>query len=472
VELPERGAGVDAAVVAACDEHCDRLDMVLRDADGEEVAADRADDSAPMIEAPAEAARVEVLMTGCSQARCAYGVTLLRSDTPPSGPGASGSGDVVSSFLDMMARDRERGGAVELQRFTGSLAPGASERFAVEGGDPGGTLYLDGACDMGCTDVNLVVYGEDGEEAGADRLDDDVPIVELPAGSYEVEVSMIECSEPECGYGVVASASGEGSSGTFELDGEGSAILVSGLLDMIAAERTATGVVEIHRTDGALAARAIERFQVEGGEPGKVLVFDGVCDESCSDMDLIVYDEEGEEVGADRLDDDVPIVEVPAGRYDVEVRMLECGAPECLYGVVVSTGDEGASDLPVSGGAGTGIALEMMLDMLGNLGGGEGLVEVQRTSGELTAGASERLDVPEEGRSARLFVAGVCDDGCTDLDLVLYDDEGAALTDDRLEDDHPMVDAPSGAASIGVEMVACDDGPCAYSLIVMAPPGE
>ena len=285
---------------------------------------------------------------------------------------------------------------------------------------------------------------------------------------------MLECSAPQCGYGVLVS-SGTGAprtAGPIELKSEASATLVSGLLDIIAAERTATGVVELRRFDGSLPARGIERFHVEGGEPGQVLVLDGVCDESCTDVDLIVFGEDDEEVGADRLDDDVPIVEVPAGSYEVEVRMIGCSAPECLYGVVVFAGEEGASEVPISGEAGTGLAFDMVLDMLRILGEGEGLVEVQRTSGELAAGASERLEVPEEGRNGRLFVGGVCDQGCTDFDLVLYDADGTALTEDRLDDDSPIVDSPEGGASIGVEMVACDDGPCEYSLILMAPPGE
>jgi hypothetical protein len=584
----------------ACDYDCSDLNLVVYDADGEEVGADRLDDDVPIVELPAGSYEAEVSMVACTAPECAWGVVVHSGGSGGSAGSVSGE-ESLTRLLDWLAQEHaENRGGVELYRTIRPLAPGGSERLPFSGGEPGRVLIVDGFCDDACTDMDIVVYGADGEEAGADRMDDDVPIVEVPAGSYDVEVSMAECGAAECLYGLLIVGADEGvgdavesgealvdsqldmagrlfggeafgeaerwrgtlapggtgtvelperasgvnavvvaacdedcdrldlvlrdaagkevaadreddsapiveapaeaatadvlmtgcassecrygvvllrsdvpaSAGTIDLDGETSAILVSGLLDIIVADRTSAGAVEIHRVDGSLPAKGTERFHVEGGEPGQALVLDGVCDASCTDVDLVVYGAGGEEVCADLLDDDVPIVEVPAGSYEVEVRMVGCSAPECLYGVVVFAGVEGASEVPISGEAGTGLALDMVLDILRTMGQGEGLVEVQRTSGELAAGAGERLEVPEAGRNGRLFVAGVCDQGCTDFDLVLYDTEGNALAEDRLDDDNPMVDSPEGGVSIGVEMVACDDGPCEYSLILMAPSGE
>lgn len=75
-------------------------------------------------------------------------------------------------------------------------------------------------------------------------------------------------------------------------------------------------------------------IQVSGGG---VLGFVGVCDESCSDLDLTVFGPNGDELGADLLPDDAPIVRVEnarAGAYRVRVSMASCGAAGgCNFGV-------------------------------------------------------------------------------------------------------------------------------------------
>ena len=40
----------------------------------------------------------------------------------------------------------------------------------------------------------------------------------------------------------------------------------------------------------------------------------GVCDTDCSDLDLVLYDRDGEPVAEDILPDDVPIIEVTVAR--------------------------------------------------------------------------------------------------------------------------------------------------------------
>ena len=64
------------------------------------------------------------------------------------------------------------------------------------------------------------------------------------------------------------------------------------------------------------------------------------CDEDCSDVDMILYDDEGYEIDADLELDDFPIVSAPyEGFFYVEVSMPVC---EFLFGCAVSiTSDEG-----------------------------------------------------------------------------------------------------------------------------------
>ena len=64
----------------------------------------------------------------------------------------------------------------------------------------------------------------------------------------------------------------------------------------------------------------------------------GVCDEDCSDLDLVLYDRAGNIVDSDMAMDDYPIVNVVpsrSGTYTVEVRMATCSIAPCRYGVGV-----------------------------------------------------------------------------------------------------------------------------------------
>ncbi|HEX2201952.1 MAG TPA: hypothetical protein VHG91_01585 [Longimicrobium sp.] len=86
---------------------------------------------------------------------------------------------------------------------------------------------------------------------------------------------------------------------------------------------------------GTLASGAAEEVTLQVAA-GAVLAFVGVCDGSCSDLDLTVFGPDGSMLGSDVLDDDAPIVKVENGRagtYRVRVQMAACGAASCGYGV-------------------------------------------------------------------------------------------------------------------------------------------
>lgn len=61
----------------------------------------------------------------------------------------------------------------------------------------------------------------------------------------------------------------------------------------------------------------------------------GVCDEGCSDLDLVVRDPSGATVGVDRELDANPVIMVPAGaggRFTFQVEMATCSS-DCHWGV-------------------------------------------------------------------------------------------------------------------------------------------
>lgn len=64
----------------------------------------------------------------------------------------------------------------------------------------------------------------------------------------------------------------------------------------------------------------------------------GACDDDCSDLDLILYDENNNEISRDTKTDGVPIVEVNprwSGNFTLRVRMYRCNVNPCHYGVMM-----------------------------------------------------------------------------------------------------------------------------------------
>lgn len=64
----------------------------------------------------------------------------------------------------------------------------------------------------------------------------------------------------------------------------------------------------------------------------------GTCDTDCSDLDLVLFDPDGNQVDSDVQLDDVPIVSVSprrSGTYRVKVIMAKCTAEPCRYGIGV-----------------------------------------------------------------------------------------------------------------------------------------
>ena len=64
----------------------------------------------------------------------------------------------------------------------------------------------------------------------------------------------------------------------------------------------------------------------------------GVCDNDCSDLDMVLYDADGGQVDSDVQTDDVPIVQVTPRetmRYRVKVIMATCKTNPCWYGIGV-----------------------------------------------------------------------------------------------------------------------------------------
>jgi hypothetical protein len=63
-----------------------------------------------------------------------------------------------------------------------------------------------------------------------------------------------------------------------------------------------------------------------------------VCDGDCGDIDLNLYDENGNVIAKDTGNDDYPIVEVSprwTGAFKLKIKMYDCDLEPCKVGVVV-----------------------------------------------------------------------------------------------------------------------------------------
>jgi hypothetical protein len=70
-------------------------------------------------------------------------------------------------------------------------------------------------------------------------------------------------------------------------------------------------------------------------------------------------------------------------------------------------------------------------------------------------------------------IVGVCDRDCADLDLIVYDPQGAAITQDTSTTSQPVVGvqpAYAGAFTVQVQMYNCTVEPCYYAIALYGRP--
>ncbi|HTR20436.1 MAG TPA: hypothetical protein VMH88_06215 [Gemmatimonadales bacterium] len=88
---------------------------------------------------------------------------------------------------------------------------------------------------------------------------------------------------------------------------------------------------------GSLHNSESESFTLEldGGTDYAIV---GVCDNDCDDIDLRLFNDDGDEVDSDTKTDDVPIVVASprkTSKYRIKVIMASCKTSPCWYGIGV-----------------------------------------------------------------------------------------------------------------------------------------
>jgi hypothetical protein len=262
-----------------------------------------------------------------------------------------------------------------------------------------------------------------------------------------------------------------------------------------------------------MGARAQKTVPVDL-EAGRSYRFIGVCDTDCSDLDFRLYDEGGTLVDSDVEDDDVPIVDVTparAGTYRLGVTMASCSTSSCGWGVAVYGsgsraaattaaggdaritpigGPTAASTAPAptssgaspSGGSASGasasgtawidhVRAALESSSLRSSARSEGFAEMGSPTFKLAAaGGTQGVEVELQAGRSYKFIAK-CDRDCGDLDLRLFDPQGATVASDTSSDAIPLLsfDAPrTGRHLLQVSMVRCSTSTCGWGLVMLA----
>jgi len=214
-------------------------------------------------------------------------------------------------------------------------------------------------------------------------------------------------------------------------------------------------------------------------DAGKDYVFWGVCDQDCSDIDLVLYDSNGDEVDSDVLSDDQPVVNVSPsreGRYRVKVSMVTCSAEPCRYGVGLwsKAGGSGSASASSSSDGSEDrwqASVRAQLERAGRTTTERGFTMSHEIfMGSLDDDGSESLNIPLDGGTQYVLV-GKCDEDCTDLDLTIYDADGKKIDEDVEDDDTPVLQlTPRSNARyrVKVAMPTCSANPCRYGVGVWA----
>lgn len=88
---------------------------------------------------------------------------------------------------------------------------------------------------------------------------------------------------------------------------------------------------------GELANGGSERLEItlNGDRTYKIAA---VCDGDCGDLDLCLFDEDGDQVACDTSDDSVPLLAITANANSgatLEVKMYDCKVNPCRYGIAI-----------------------------------------------------------------------------------------------------------------------------------------
>jgi hypothetical protein len=99
---------------------------------------------------------------------------------------------------------------------------------------------------------------------------------------------------------------------------------------------------------GELASGAVTVISIDADRRGEYY-FNAICDDDCTDLNLVALGADGTQLDIDDADDAAPVLDVMADEVDssedpkphprpitIQVRMVNCNAAVCAYGLLIT----------------------------------------------------------------------------------------------------------------------------------------
>jgi hypothetical protein len=345
--------------VAEGGEDIEDLDMYVYDEDGNELASDTLDDNYPMCEIELdEYMSIEVEIS-------AYSFSGRESDDYFAFVGASGEYEApVESDVESLNGTNEimvywedwanEQGFDVIFTDDGSIRTDNSQSYDFELSE--GTYHVYAESTDDADDIDLYVYGEDGDEIISDTLTDNYPICSFDMdrrGDVSIEVSGYDFgSGRSTDYAIILASENGGSilSGDHTGTDHGTTTqptvvtdqadldYVNGLhleaMDQIASE----GYQNIFDQVDMLYTTEPEMVHITLGRGDYIVYAEGGL--RIRDLDLSVYDEDGDLVAEDTLDDNAPYCEFStrdSSSFDIDITPyeMESGWESGYYLIVI-----------------------------------------------------------------------------------------------------------------------------------------
>lgn len=114
--------------------------------------------------------------------------------------------DYAEQIWDQLQMHRDTVGLHDfrLEYFVIGYLPDDDSDFWTFHFSRGSEYVITGACDQDCTDIDLIIRNEDGDELDRDTQVDDQPVLRFRppySGQFEIEVRMYACNVNPCYFG-------------------------------------------------------------------------------------------------------------------------------------------------------------------------------------------------------------------------------------------------------------------------------
>ena len=212
----------------------------------------------------------------------------------------------------------------------------------------GQTYRAYGACDDRCSDLDMEIYGAEGNLVDRDNATNDTPYVQITpteSGRAYVRVWVYACAHEPCyaAMRLVAGGAAVARAGASVREPDIAQTQEGANQRAVTAELEVAGVAHEqagYRQSGedVMAPIALNReghswtLQLDGGV---TYLFQGACDQQCTNADMEIRNAHGEQIAEDINGDDRPVVTITPprpGEYTLRLWLTHCAREPCTAG--------------------------------------------------------------------------------------------------------------------------------------------